>query len=194
MEPGRTPRRRRAIRTRGMHPNRIRYDHEPRRRRARTRGRTRGRPRHRSSGSGVYYRSLGHRMAMRTRARPTHTVPVDTASHAAVLHNSRSCGRERAGLRNRRAVPVRGPGARGCRSVSLGRADKRSLGASICRHGADRRIGTSPFLVTPQVVPALLVLISARAPLVDRDDRDRRLSSSVPGGVSQAEGPSRLHW
>jgi hypothetical protein len=49
-----------------------------------------------------------------------------------------------------------------------------------------------PFVVTPQVPPALLALISARAPLVDRDDRDRRLPSSVPGGVSQAWAPSRL--
>ena len=50
----------------------------------------------------------------------------------------------------------------------------------------------APFVVTPQVPPALLVLISARAWLVDRDDRDRRLPSSVPGGVSQAEALSRL--
>jgi len=62
----------------------------------------------------------------------------------------------------------------------------------VCTSRARNAEWVRPLVVTPQVPPALLALISARAPLVDRDDRDRRLWSSVPEGVSQAEALSRL--
>ena len=55
------------------------------------------------------------------------------------------------------------------------------------RLAADRRIGTS-LVVTTRVPGALLALISARAPLVDRGGRDHRRQFVAPWGVSQAEG------